>query len=111
MADTSCRNAITSLEPQGDPRAPAYRVELSVTSDLGTVVKAREIATANINGLNWQVVFVASDFWNQATQWPRLNGGNPTWKLTGYALPDGLGGTLGTSSVLTGQISLVGCGG
>ena len=65
----------------GTPQAPGYRVELSVTSSLGTVVRAREIATVDIVDGIWQETFLASEFWTGVTQWPALTaaGGDPTW--------------------------------
>ncbi len=95
----------------GTPEAPGYRVELSVTSSLGTVVRAREIATVDIDGYTWQEMFLASEFWTGVTQWPALNagGGDPTWELTGYALPAGPGGPLGPSDTITGSIYTANC--
>ncbi len=110
-ADTSCSAFYSRLEPMGDPEAPGYRVELSVTSDLGTEVRAREIATGDIDGYYWQEVFYASEFWIEVTQWPTLVRENPTFTLTGYALPDGPGGATGPSEMITGSINLTGCNG
>ena len=113
IGDTSCSGFISRLEPPYNPedRAPGYRVELSVTSDLGTEVRTREILAANIDGLWWQESFYASEFWAEANQWPYLGDGYPTFILTGYALPDGPGGPLGASETISATISLAGCGG
>ena len=110
MADTSCRAFYSRVEPMGDPHAPGYRVELSVTSDLGTVVQAREIATIDIDDYYWQEVFLAVEFWPGTPIWPALDGGFPTWELTGYALPDGSGGAFGPSDTITGSINISNCG-
>ena len=112
-SDTSCSSFISRLEPPYNPedRAPGYRVELTVTTDAGAVTQFREIATGDIDDYYWQEVFTAGEMFPGATQWPSLDGGFPTWSLTGYALPAGPGGPLGLSETISGTINLAGCGG